>query len=120
MAMNLANSTVGMAPPENGYLSAEDKEAWSRQGVAFYIHGIELDTTNSYGERWILSVQATDGEKRRIGLGCNPRRDAQFTAMRSNLTEAGVGPLNLVQRAIGGGKSVWELLDAVDAGPEDN
>jgi hypothetical protein len=114
MAMNLANSTVGMAPPENGYLSADEKEDWAREGVAFYIRSIELDTSNTYGERWIAGVETTDGEKRRIGLGCNPRRDAQFTAMRNNMTDAGVGPLNLVQRAIGGGKSVWELLDAVD------
>ena len=114
MAMNLANSTVGMAPPENGYLRAEEKEAWSREGVSFLIHDLELDETNPYGERWILHVETTDGEKRRIGLGCNPRRDAQFTAMRNNLTDAGVGPLNLLQRAIGGGKAVWELLDAVD------
>jgi len=114
MAMNLANSTVGMAPPENGYLSAEEKEAWSREGVVFYIRSLDLDTSNSYGERWIVSVETNDGEKRRIGLGCNPRRDAQFAAMRHNLTDAGIGPLQLISRAIGGGKTVWELLDAVD------
>jgi len=112
--MNLDEATVGMTSPQNAFLSSSDKDTWSRSGVAFIVKAIELDASDSYGSRWILSVETTAGEKRRIGLGSNARRDAQFAALRANLPEDGIGPLSLVQRAIGSGKAVWSLVDAVD------
>jgi hypothetical protein len=113
MAQSLTASQVGMITPENGYLSGEDKLDWATAATAFVVHEIELDLTSSYAEkRWVLHVETTDGERRRLGLNCNPRRDAAFVAMQANLASGGsIGPLALTRRMIGDGKSVWELID---------
>jgi hypothetical protein len=126
MALSLRAAQEGMTTPDNAFLSADGKEEFATDAVAFYVTALELDQKNQYGERWIVQAETTTGDRRRIGLGSNPRRDAQFFAMVNNLArqpEGGrIGPLVLVSRPIGGGKSVWDLADApaADAPADDD
>jgi hypothetical protein len=112
--IGLKEAFTGADQPDNAFLSSEEKAEWSRNSVNFTISDLERDDESKYGARWILHVTTAVGEPRRISLACNGRRDAQFSAMMVNLPPDGVGPLNLCRRALGDGKTAWDLLDAVD------
>lgn len=99
------------------YLSAAEKKLWSDAHVPFHIYSAKRDEKNRFGARWVLDVTtvATDdepAESRKIGLGCNDRRD-QFMARLQDVLDGGgvIGPVELHSLDLEGGNTVWTIQE---------
>jgi len=123
ISLNAATDGLEIA---SSYLDAKEKKLWSDAHLAFHIYGVKKDEKNRFGARWILDVTtvATDdepAESRKIGLGCNDRRD-QFMARIQDVLEGGgvIGPVELHSLDLEGGNTVWTIQEAIGDSNADN
>lgn len=97
------------------YLSGEEKSELAESGTPFTIYEIVVDSANSFGPRWVLSIDL-EGTERKLGLNCNGRRDQLMKALKPRTDSgAAIGPVCLERRALKGGQTVWEIVSATAA-----
>lgn len=115
MAINFDDAIAGAPKAEDSYIDKAEKDAWAAEAVAFTIFEIDLEGPNDVhdGDQWVLSVaRDDDGIRRRLPLGATPKRDVLLAQMKLNMGDAGVGPVSLEAKPIGGGKVFWQLVRA--------
>ena len=94
------------------YLSEDEKNAAIESGAEFYINGVDYDTKNKFGERYILAltlasedggdtrgwaIAATDNK----GVVTNAKRNAIIYAVMVKMSDEGIkriGPIVFVRR----------------------
>ncbi len=73
------------------YLTEDEKNAAIASGAEFYITGIDYDTKNKFGERFILALQLaseTDGDTRGWAIAATDQKGVVTNAKRNEILEA--------------------------------